>query len=331
MPAQSSRLRKSLTALVAVLGLLCVSPAVAEDTTTGGAEETAAETALNNGESMEVVIEGEGEVAATFEVPEGVGKLVVDLKMELGNLGLEVTGPDGTTESLAPPASGDATETDTTDDALTTAGAYQVSALDPEATLAEQLIVTVDQPAAGAWGIRVYSDSAEGDQGLLTASYTTVEPDNRAHNEGELSAGQSTLYSVQVPEGCNLFKAKLHTVLGSAVLATRHGAPPDAATHDCQAQSQHGNAQCIHHFPAGGTWYVLVTAEDDSLVTLQTHYTENQGSNPHGTPPGQAKRERDQDPDPDSDSVDQDDDSGLPPGLAKKDGDLPPGRGKKNR
>jgi hypothetical protein len=319
MPAISPSFHRALIALVAVLGLLCASPAPAEE---------AAAAALANGEPLEVELGAGQEASAQFEVPEGVGKLVVDLQVVAGSLGLTVTGPDGTTETKDPPAGESDTETD--DGALTEAGAFTVLAVDPDAEVAYAQVITVELPAAGLWEIAVFAAEAEGGQGLLTASYSTVEPDNRAHEEGELGAGQSMLYSVEVPEGANLFKAKLHTSLGSATLATRHGSPPDAASYDCQAQSQQGNAMCIHHFPAGGTWYVLVSAEEESLVTLQTHYTENAGSNPHGAPPGQAKRQ--EEAEQDQDRIHQDDeDSGLPPGLEKKNGKTPPGRAKKNK
>jgi hypothetical protein len=137
------------------------------------------------------------------------------------------------------------------------------------------LTCQVDSPLTGIYYI--LASSLEAASGTLTATYILADqPDNNAWQKANLTAGQTKNYTVTLPQSTNQFKANLHTSFGSAVLFTKAGSLLSEADYDCTAFCQHGNAQCIHHRPVGGAWYITVLALEDSLVSIQTHYTENQ-------------------------------------------------------
>lgn len=215
-------------------------------------------------------------------VPDGVLTLMVDLQVS----------PDSPAMSLGVNFDSSADPTDP--------GSWECSQ-----TGVGSLTCQVDSPLTGNYYI--LASSLEPASGTLTATYIPADqPDNNAWQKANLTAGQTKNFTVTLPEGTNQFKANLHTSFGSAVLFTKAGSPPAETDYDCTAFSQHGNAQCIHHRPVSGAWYVTVLALEDSLVSVQTHYTENQ------------KEEGDQDQDQDQDR-DQDRDQTHKPDKEKKD------------
>jgi len=271
----------------------CITAALA--LTTAG---TAGAVELVGGESVQVEItEAGGYVVASIEVPEESATLVVDLAVAEGALGLAVN-PDSAPDPADPAA--------------------WAQSLAPASG---QLVLSVDMPAAGVWYVLVYGEAPGA--GTLTATtgqggLEAEAPENNDWNQGNLAAGESLVYSMELPAGTNFFKANLHTSLGSATLYTKFGAVPTEGDNDCIAHSESGNAQCRHHFPEGGTWYAMVTAHEDSMVNVQLHYTENQkevgdpdldGTGPPSTPPGQDK---------DKDNNGKNDKNKTPPGQSKK-------------
>ncbi|KMY68673.1 hypothetical protein AAU61_03370 [Desulfocarbo indianensis] len=224
---------------------------------------------LVNGQPAEVAItspEG-GYAAAAITVPQGAMGLVVDLH----------AAPDGPALSLgvnfgSAPDPGDP-------------GSWECAQ-----SGAGGLACQYATPQAGTYYMVVTSQSPAG--GILTATYALAgQPENSAWQQDALAAGQAKTYAITLPEGTNLFKANLHTSLGSAALFTKAGRPPAETDYDCSAFSQNGNARCIHHFPQGGIWYAIVIAREDSLVHVQLHYTRNQ----EGEQNGDLDRDRDRD------------------------------------
>lgn len=251
--------------------------------------------ALDNGDPAGISFSDPtgGSQISFITVPEGASSLVVDLQVAEASPDMSLGVNYGSASDANDPASWECNQTGV-----------------------GSLVCQFDSPAAGDYYI--LASSLEPASGTLTATYILAEqPSNSAWKKANMAAGETKNYTVTIPEGTNLFKANLHVSFGSAVLFTKAGSPPSDTDYDCTAYSEHGNAQCIHHRPLGGVWYATVLANEDSLVNVQLHYTENQQ--------GDCDQDQDCDQDRDRDRSGNDNDNN---GKGPKDKDDKTNNGK---
>jgi hypothetical protein len=238
--------------------------------------------ALDNGDPAGISITdvAGGSEESFITVPEGASSLVVDLQVAEASAAMSLGVNFESAADPADPGSWECNQTGT-----------------------GSLVCQFDSPLAGDYFILV--SSLEPADGTLTATYILADqPDNNAWNNSNMAAGETKNYTVTLPEGTNQFKANLHVSFGSAVLFTKAGSPPSGTDYDCTAYSEHGNAQCIHQRPLGGVWYATVLANEDSMVNVQLHYTENQQGDCDQDPDcdQDQQRDRDQDNKPEKDN-----------------------------
>ncbi len=256
-------LKLNFIVIACIMALAIALPATAQD--------------LASGDPVEISFtEPAGSSEVSFiKVPDGASSLVVDLQVAEGSPAMSLGVNFESASNPDDPASWECNKTGTS-----------------------SLVCQFDSPAPGVYFI--LASSQEAASGTITATYILADqPDNNAWQNANMAAGDTKNYTVTLPEGTNQFKANLHVSFGSAVLFTKAGAVPSGTDYDCTAYSEHGNAQCIHHRPLGGVWYVTVLANEDSLVNVQLHYTKNQEENEDCDQDQDCDQDRDQDNKPD--------------------------------